>query len=87
MTSMTQIRRLIKTRRRGGLSDNQIARELGVSAPEIGRLLKGKYPGGKIFVLYVIGACQSRKATGQRHPSMSIKNGGADCHRRNVIEL
>jgi len=48
MTTMIEITRTIKKARRDGSSDNSIAHRLGVSAAEIGRLAKGKYPGESV---------------------------------------
>ena len=48
MTTMQGIRLYIQIRRSEHISDYRIAKELGVSTPEIGRLMKHKYPGEKV---------------------------------------
>lgn len=48
MTSPRDLRLLIKNRRSEGVSDYAIAKELKVSKPTIGRLMKRIYPGEKV---------------------------------------
>jgi len=48
MTTPRELRLLIQKRRSERISDSRIAKELGVSTPEIGRLMKRKYPGEKV---------------------------------------
>jgi hypothetical protein len=48
MNTMGKLTRTIRKARRNGKKDFSIAKELGVDAAEIKRLMNGKYPGEKV---------------------------------------
>jgi hypothetical protein len=71
MTTMDKLTRAILKARKRGKRDFAIAKELGVDAAEIKRLLSGKYPGEKVAArlgLPVICHTCKRKLPKQRKP-------------------
>jgi hypothetical protein len=76
MRTLGQIRTLVRKRRSEGKSDNSVARELGISGPEIKRLMMpNHYPGEKIAkeldIPVLCHVCKRRIATPRIRPSFT----------------